>query len=143
VRVFVEEEVLDCLHAQVASLKSERDHWKANHADMVKRNAMLRDRPDLGDRAKSIDAKDARIRDLEAENARLKEQRDGQIELNLEVDKDIGDLQTAFDLALTYITEAQRRYDGLIHGCSPRCSMCKARAALDANATVQEWRRKR
>jgi hypothetical protein len=30
-----------------AQLQRERDHWKANHDEMVARNAVLRDRPDL------------------------------------------------------------------------------------------------
>jgi hypothetical protein len=35
-----------------------KDHsvcWKSKHDNMVKINKMLRDRPDLGDRAKSVD----------------------------------------------------------------------------------------
>lgn len=39
----------------LAESKKETEHWKNNHADMVKRNAELRDRPDLGDRCRSID----------------------------------------------------------------------------------------
>jgi hypothetical protein len=35
------------LLSQIRSLESEADHWKANHADMVKRTALLSQRPDL------------------------------------------------------------------------------------------------
>ncbi|MCK5132718.1 MAG: hypothetical protein KAR40_11270 [Candidatus Sabulitectum sp.] len=35
------------LQAENDALKAELSHWKANHADMVARCAMLRERPDL------------------------------------------------------------------------------------------------
>lgn len=38
---------MTALHAEMlAEAMKERDHWKANHADMVKRATILRDRPD-------------------------------------------------------------------------------------------------
>ena len=49
----------------ITDLKVERDMYKANHADMVKRNKELRDRPDLGDRVASVDALYKRIAELE------------------------------------------------------------------------------
>jgi hypothetical protein len=38
-----------------ARVKSERDKWKANHDNQVAINRLLRDRPDMGDRAKLVD----------------------------------------------------------------------------------------
>lgn len=35
------------LREQLAAVTSDRDHWKANHDEMVARNRILRDRPDL------------------------------------------------------------------------------------------------
>jgi hypothetical protein len=35
------------LETDLAEMTKERDHWKANHADMVQRNAVLSQRPDL------------------------------------------------------------------------------------------------
>lgn len=40
--------------AQLAVLEAERDHWIANHNNMVALNALLRDRPDLGERANLV-----------------------------------------------------------------------------------------
>lgn len=52
---------------RVAQLVAEVKHWKANHEEMVRRNAALRDRPDLpADRVQAVDR-------LEAENARLRD----------------------------------------------------------------------
>lgn len=38
---------LDELRARAEKAEAERDHWKANHADMVKRAALWSQRPDL------------------------------------------------------------------------------------------------
>jgi len=42
--------------SELDQLRAELKQVTANHADMVKRNRELRDRPDLGDRAASVDA---------------------------------------------------------------------------------------
>jgi hypothetical protein len=58
----------------IAGLKEERDHWKANHDQMVQRNSVLRERPDLPvDRLPAIARYEARISSLEEENKRLRE----------------------------------------------------------------------
>ena len=44
------------INQELDQLRAELKQVKANHADMVKRNRELRDRPDLGDRAASVDA---------------------------------------------------------------------------------------
>ncbi len=46
----------DRLRQDNVRLAAEVERLKADHAEMVKRNRELRDRPDLGDRAKSVDA---------------------------------------------------------------------------------------
>lgn len=48
----------------VALLTGEVKHWKSNHEREVKKNRELRDRPDLGDRCKSIDEKNVEIERL-------------------------------------------------------------------------------
>lgn len=40
--------------ATIASLREHLAHWKANHARELEVNRTLRDRPDLGDRAKRV-----------------------------------------------------------------------------------------
>lgn len=53
--------------AKIAGLEAERDHWKANHDEMVQRNKALRDRPDLpADRLPMFEK-------LQSENAELRE----------------------------------------------------------------------
>lgn len=43
------------LRDQLATALKDRDHWKANHSEMVQRNSVLRERPDLPvDRLPSI-----------------------------------------------------------------------------------------
>lgn len=39
---------------EMAQLTKERDHWMANHREMARQRQVLLDRPDLGDRAKSM-----------------------------------------------------------------------------------------
>ncbi len=41
-------------HDEIQALKRERDHWKANHDSQVKVNRLLRDRPDMGERARLV-----------------------------------------------------------------------------------------
>lgn len=61
----------------IAGLRAERDHWKANHDQMVQRNSVLRERPDLPvDRLPAISRYEARIFSLEEENKRLIEAND-------------------------------------------------------------------
>jgi hypothetical protein len=78
----VDAERIHLLDSELADTISDRDHWKANHADMVMRNAALLDRPDLKERADGylalVDkfeadnaAKDKRIDALVDENANL------------------------------------------------------------------------
>ena len=50
---------------EIERLAAEAAHWRANCANAVALKRELLDRPDLADRAKSIQAKDARIRELE------------------------------------------------------------------------------
>lgn len=42
------------LRAQLVEARKERDHWKANHDRAVEIKRAVLDRPDLGDRAKSV-----------------------------------------------------------------------------------------
>lgn len=58
---------------EVERLRKDVEHWKANHADMVRRNQELRDRPDLGDRVASVDALHAEVERLRKENADLEQ----------------------------------------------------------------------
>lgn len=58
--------------ATLAAVAAERDHWKANHDEMVRQKRMLQDRPDLADRAKSIEKLRSENIHLAAELERLK-----------------------------------------------------------------------
>jgi len=44
------------LKCELADMTKDRDEWKANHDNQVSINRTLRDRPDLGERAKLVDA---------------------------------------------------------------------------------------
>lgn len=56
------------------SLQKERDHWKANHDEMVARNALLRNRPDLPiERIRGYEEIMKRITDLESQINSYKE----------------------------------------------------------------------
>jgi len=46
----------DKLESELAEVTKQRDEWKANHDNQVAINRTLRDRPDLGERAKLVDA---------------------------------------------------------------------------------------
>lgn len=64
---------LTTLIDEVERLRADRDHWRANHADMVAHNAMLRDRPDLpADRLPQTARYEAEIKRLRAELAESK-----------------------------------------------------------------------
>lgn len=64
-------EVAD-LREQLATALKERDHWKANHAEMVQRNAVLRERPDLPvDRLPAIARYEAQLATAHRAIARL------------------------------------------------------------------------
>lgn len=54
------------LKRRIIELERERDHWKANHDNQVKIKSAVLDRPDLGDRARSVQAMMKRIAELEA-----------------------------------------------------------------------------
>lgn len=43
------------IEQEIKAITEQRDMWKSNHNNQVKINQLLRDRPDLKDRAKSID----------------------------------------------------------------------------------------
>jgi hypothetical protein len=51
----VQEKRLDQLSKDLIEARAESKKWKDNHDNQVKINQLLRDRPDLGDRAKSVD----------------------------------------------------------------------------------------
>ena len=44
------------LERELEEARKQRDKWKANHDNQVAINRTLRDRPDLGERAKLVDA---------------------------------------------------------------------------------------
>jgi phage shock protein A len=46
---------IDSLRDENAKLRAERDTWKANHDNMVYLNRLLRDRPDMAERARLVD----------------------------------------------------------------------------------------
>jgi ribosomal protein S15P/S13E len=52
----LQEQRLDQLSKYLMEATAEAKKWKNNHDNQVKTNQLLRDRPDLGDRAKSVDA---------------------------------------------------------------------------------------
>jgi hypothetical protein len=52
----LQEKRLDQLSKDLIEATAEAKKWKDNHDNQVKTNQLLRDRPDLGDRAKSVDA---------------------------------------------------------------------------------------
>jgi hypothetical protein len=54
-------------------LKEEVTQWKANHTDMVMRNRALHDRPDLKERAATVDALYHRAEKAEADSKRFRE----------------------------------------------------------------------
>lgn len=66
-------ELIRRLTKRVRELQAERDRWKANHDEQVRQKRALLDRPDLADRAKSIQQLTARLEQAEAERDRLKE----------------------------------------------------------------------
>jgi hypothetical protein len=49
------EEQRDRLKHELAEVLQQRDEWKANHDNQVAINRILRDRPDMGERAKMVD----------------------------------------------------------------------------------------
>lgn len=51
----VQEKRLDQLSKELIEARAESKKWKDNHDNQVKINQLLRDRPDLGDRVKSVD----------------------------------------------------------------------------------------
>ena len=50
-----QEKRLDQLSKELIEARAESKKWKDNYDNQVKINQLLRDRPDLGDRAKSVD----------------------------------------------------------------------------------------
>jgi len=58
--------VINAQHTRIAELEKERDMWKSNHDNQVKLKSQLMDRPDLKDRAESIEKLNDRIRELES-----------------------------------------------------------------------------
>ena len=55
-------------HSELDVVKKENEHLKANHKDMVERNAVLRQRPDLDiNRLPTVKQLQARIKELEEE----------------------------------------------------------------------------
>ena len=52
----LQEQRLDQLSKYLIEATAEAKKWKNNHDNQVKTNQLLRDRPDLGHRAKSVDA---------------------------------------------------------------------------------------
>jgi len=63
--------LIEAMDRQKKELEGLVRHWKANAENLRNRCRELRDRPDLGDRAKSIDVKNERIAELEAKHATL------------------------------------------------------------------------
>ena len=51
----IQEKRLDQLSKELIEARAESKKWKDNYDNQVKINQLLRDRPDLGDRAKSVD----------------------------------------------------------------------------------------
>lgn len=52
----LQDQLADQLRKDLIEARAEAKKWKDNHDNQVKINQLLRDRPDLGDRAKSVDA---------------------------------------------------------------------------------------
>jgi hypothetical protein len=52
----LQNQLADQLRKYLIEARAEAKKWKDNHDNQVKINQLLRDRPDLGDRAKSVDA---------------------------------------------------------------------------------------
>lgn len=71
------EDQVASLKTQLADMKDERDHWKANHDNQVAIKRALLDRPDLAERAKAVqslvDERDA----LRADGRMYPQQEDG------------------------------------------------------------------
>jgi hypothetical protein len=51
----LQDQLADQLRKDLIEARAEAKKWKDNHDNQVKINQLLRDRPDLGDRAKSVD----------------------------------------------------------------------------------------
>jgi hypothetical protein len=51
-----QDQLVNQLRKDLIEARAEAKKWKDNHDNQVKTNQLLRDRPDLGDRAKSVDA---------------------------------------------------------------------------------------
>jgi hypothetical protein len=58
---------ITALKAEIEALRKDRDHWRANHDNQVLMKRALLDRPDLGDRAKTVQALFAQLEILQAE----------------------------------------------------------------------------
>lgn len=65
--------VISAYEDRIKELEEEVIHWKSNHDNQVKLKSQLMDRPDLKDRAASIEKLNARIQELEAWNEMLRE----------------------------------------------------------------------
>jgi hypothetical protein len=52
----LQDQLVDQLRKDLIEARAEAKKWKDNHDNQVKINQLLRDRPDLSDRAKSVDA---------------------------------------------------------------------------------------
>jgi chromosome segregation ATPase len=52
----LQDQLVDQLRKDLIEARAEAKKWKDNYENQVKINQLLRDRPDLGDRAKSVDA---------------------------------------------------------------------------------------
>jgi DNA repair exonuclease SbcCD ATPase subunit len=70
----------DEMLCELQDITKQRDEWKANHDNQVAINRALRDRPDLGERAKTVDAlikqRDALAEAIETLEAERKDLRD-------------------------------------------------------------------
>ena len=74
--------VIEAKDKRIAELESQVNHWKSNHDNQKTLKSQLMDRPDLKDRAASIQKLQERIVQLELDNESLRQERNNLIAAN-------------------------------------------------------------
>jgi uncharacterized membrane-anchored protein YhcB (DUF1043 family) len=102
---------------ELARSRAELDHWKANHASMVELNGLLRDRPDLGDRAQ-------RVTQLIEERDRLRATSTQQAEIIRSMTKEYASLRESAMRLLTCGRHEDMSFEQLLAAEGSECVLC-------------------
>jgi hypothetical protein len=110
---------IDCRDVTIRELERERDHWKANHDNMVAKNALLSQRPDL-----PVDRIPA-AKELERLRAELEEaRRDDEVRQMIEAAWCAGYWDAGYTHDSAYANE--KAAECATHLLSRRCLFCRA-----------------